>query len=160
MDCNLKRIREENGISLEQLAKELNTNYNDLKNVEEGLVIVSTDLSVKLTNYFNIRFRDLYDLDELIVNCWNFVKPKFFGNPVLFRMREVDKELLAGKIIEVIECDLLRELKEDSVVLFNEKRYVVHDIYDEVVVLKESKDDETFGIHFVDFANGDYKLVG
>ena len=60
----MKRLREEKGLSMSQLAKELNTTKSSVNMWENGNAIPREQTLVKISNYFNVSIDHLYGLDK------------------------------------------------------------------------------------------------
>lgn len=61
---NIKRLRESNGLTQQQLATELNIRGSAVSNWEQGLNSPSIEIMFQLCDFFGIEITELYGIEE------------------------------------------------------------------------------------------------
>ncbi len=117
----IKRLREEKGLSMSQLAKELNTTKSSVNMWENGNSIPREQTLVKISDYFNVSIDHLYGIDKRDLQ--------------LQRVQQLQKKtnIRAEKIkhaVDTLNNDDLEKLAKTFVAIFGDKyNYVVQDPY-------------------------------
>lgn len=57
---NIKSLRQEKGISQETLSLELDFDVSYIGKVENGKMNISIDRIIKIANFFNVQFQELF----------------------------------------------------------------------------------------------------
>jgi DNA-binding XRE family transcriptional regulator len=65
MNSNMKRIREKNGKTLNDVANESGLNYTTIMRIEKGLIIPKINTAQKIANALNTPIEELFDLKEI-----------------------------------------------------------------------------------------------
>lgn len=117
----IKKLREEKGLSMQQLANELKTTKSSVNMWENGNAIPREQTLVKLSNYFGVSIDHLYGLDKRDLQ--------------LQRVQQLQKKtnIRAEKLkvaIDSLNNDDLERLAKTFVAIFGEKyNYVTTDPY-------------------------------
>ena len=117
----IKKLREEKGLSMSQLAKELNTTKSSVNMWENGNCIPREQTLVKLSDYFNVSIDHLYGIDKRDLQ--------------LQRVQQLQKKtnIRAEKIkhaVDSLNDDDLERLAKTFVAIFGDKYdYVLKDPY-------------------------------
>lgn len=108
----IKRLREEKGLSMQQLANELKTTKSSVNMWENGNAIPREQTLVKIANYFNVSIDHLYGLDKQDLQ--------------LHRAQQLQKKtnIRAEKLkvaIDKLNNDELEKLAKTFVAIFGDK---------------------------------------
>lgn len=108
----IKRLREEKGLSMQQLANELKTTKSSVNMWENGNAIPREQTLIRIANYFNVSIDHLYGLDKQALQ--------------LQRVQQLQKKtnIRAEKLkvaIDKLNNDELEKLAKTFVAIFGEK---------------------------------------